>query len=141
MIAGGIVAQLAPAVDGVRLTIHVIAAAIWVGGQITLAGLVPTARRIDPGAPRLLARAFARLSWPAYGVLLATGAWNVVAVDRGQSGAWQAVLAVKIAVALLAGLGAWLHGRSRSTASLAVWGAVGSLASLAALGLGVFLAG
>lgn len=136
-----VVAQLAPALDGVRLTIHVLAAAVWVGGQLTVAGLVPVTRRLDPDAPRLVARSFARLSWPAYVVLLGTGVWNVVAVRRGQPHAWQVVLGVKIAVVVLAGLSAWLHGRSRSRAGLAVWGAMAGASSLAALALGVFLAG
>jgi putative copper export protein len=136
-----ILAQLAPAVDAIRLSLHVLAASVWVGGQITVAGLVPTARRLGQDAPRRLARAFSRLSWPAYAVLLATGVWNVVAVHAGQPHAWNVVLGVKIAVVLLAGLAAWLHGRAGSPATLAVWGAVTSLASLAALVLGVFLAG
>lgn len=136
-----VVAQLAPALDGIRLTIHVLAAAVWVGGQLTVAGLVPVARRLDPEAPRQVARAFARLSWPAYVVLLGTGVWNVAAVHSGQPSSWQVVLGVKIAVVLLAGLSAWLHGRSRSRAGLAAWGAIASLSSLAALTMGVFLAG
>lgn len=134
-------ASLAPALDGVRLTIHVLAAAVWVGGQITVAGLVPTVRALGPDAPRRVAGAFARIIWPAYAVLVLTGFWNVSAVSKGQPTAWKVVLAVKIAVVVLAGLGAWLHGISRSRVGLAVWGAVGSLSSVAALVLGVFLAG
>lgn len=136
-----LLAQLAPALDGVRLTLHVLAATVWVGGQLTLAGLVGTARRIGGDAPRRLARAFGRLSWPAYAVLLGTGVWNVVAVGAGQGGTWQAVLGVKIAVAVLAGVAAFAHGRAKRPAGLAVWGALAAAASLAALVLGVFLAG
>ena len=136
-----VTAQLAPAVDGIRLTLHVLAAAVWVGGQITVAGLVPTARSLGEEAPRRVARAFARLSWPAYAVLVATGFWNVSAVSKGQPSAWKAVLGVKIAVVALAGVSAWLHSVSRTRTGLAVWGAVASLSSLAALTLGVFLAG
>jgi putative copper export protein len=134
-------AQLAPAIDGVRLSLHVLAAAIWVGGQVTVAGLVPTARRLGEGASRQLARAFSRMSWPAYVVLLATGIWNAAVVSKGQPTGWQVVLGVKVAVVLVAGLGAWLHGRSKSAAALATWGAVTGTASVAALVLGVFLAG
>lgn len=136
-----VLGALSPAVDGLRVTLHVLAAAVWVGGQITVAGLVPTARQLGPDAPRRVARAFSRLSWPAYLVLLATGVWNVAAVHRGQPSAWKVTLMVKIAVVVLAGVSAWLHGRSRSRTGLALWGAVTSLTSLAALTLGVFLAG
>jgi len=133
--------ELASALEGLRLSLHVLAAAVWVGGQITLAGLVPTARRLGEGATAALARAFARVQWPAYLVLLGTGIWNVQAVGTSGSAAWKAVLSVKIAVVLLAGLAAWLHTRSTSRAGLAAWGAVASLSSLAALVMGVFLAG
>lgn len=136
-----LIADLAPAVDGVRLTLHVLAAAIWVGGQLTVVGLLPTARRLGDDAVRRIAAGFARLSWPAYAVLVATGIWNVIAVDGGQPRAWQVVLGAKIAVVLLAGLGAWLHGRARSRRALAVWGALAGTASVAALVMGVFLAG
>jgi putative copper export protein len=134
-------AALAPALDGIRVSIHVLAAAVWVGGQLTLAGLVPTARGLGEGAARALARAFARIQWPAYAVLVVTGLWNVSASHAGQPRAWQVVLGVKIAVVLVAGLAAWLHSRAGTKAGLAVGGAITALASVAALALGVFLAG
>lgn len=134
-------ADVAPALDGIRLSLHVLAATVWVGGQLTVAGLLPTARRLGDDAVRRIAGAFARLSWPAYALLLLTGVWNVVAVGGGQSRAWQVLLGAKIAVVLVAGLGAFLHGRATSRKGLAVWGAVTGLASVAALVMGVFLAG
>jgi putative copper export protein len=134
-------AQLAPAIDGIRLSLHVLAASVWVGGQITVAGLVPTARQLGQDAPRTVARAFSRLSWPAYALLLATGVWNVAAAHTGQPHAWDVLLNVKILMALLAGLAAWLHSRAGSRSGLAIWGGVAGVASIAALVMGVFLAG
>jgi putative copper export protein len=134
-------AQLSTAVDGVRLSLHVLAATIWVGGQFTLGGLVPTARRLGSDAPKQLARAFSRLMWPAYVVLLATGVWNVSATSKGQPSSWKVVLGIKIAVVLISGLAAWLHGRASSKKGLAVWGGVTALSATTALVLGVFLAG
>ena len=84
---------------------------MWVGGQITIAGLVPTARSLGEGAPKALARAFGRLQWPAYAVLVVTGLWNVSAVHAGQPRSWVVVLVVKIVVVALAGLAAFLHSR------------------------------
>ena len=40
----------------VRLFLHVLAATVWVGGQLTLAGLVPGLRAISPDAPRIFDR-------------------------------------------------------------------------------------
>lgn len=134
--------QLASALDTVRLSLHVVAATVWVGGQLTLAGLLPALRRLGEGATRSIAQAFARLQWPAYVVLLATGVWNVLAVHvHSASGAWRAVLFVKIGVVLVAGISAYVHQNSKTKAGLAASGAVTSLASLAALVLGVLLAG
>jgi putative copper export protein len=134
-------AQLSTAIDGVRLSLHVLAATSWVGGQFTLGGLVPTAKRLGEDAPKQLARAFSRMMWPAYMVLLATGVWNVSAVSKGQPSSWKAVLGVKIVVVLISGLAAWLHGRASSRRGLAVWGGVTALSATASLVLGVFLAG
>jgi putative copper export protein len=133
---------LAGGLDGFRLILHVLAATIWVGGQFTVAGLVPTLRSLGDDAPKKVGRAFGRLLWPAYAVLVATGLWNIGALAVGQaSSAWKAVLMVKITVVVVAGLAVFLHQRSTSTRSTAIWGAVGGVASVAALGLGVFLAG
>ena len=57
----------------IRLFVHVLAATVWVGGQLTLAGLVPGARRLGQDAPRVLARRFNRIAWPAFVVLVVTG--------------------------------------------------------------------
>jgi putative copper export protein len=134
-------AVLAKAVDAVRLSLHVLAACVWVGGQLVLAGLVPTLRQLGPDVPRRVARVFGRIEWPAYLVLLATGIWNLAAVHMGQSSAWQAVAGAKIGVVVVAGVAAFRHQRATSKAGLAVWGALTAQFSVAALVLGVVLAG
>ncbi len=134
--------MLAPALDTVRLALHVLAATVWVGGQIVMTGLVGPARGLGPDAPKTLARAFARLAWPAYLLLVVTGIWNVTALHyASQDAAWKAVLMAKIAVVILAGAGVALHQRARTKGQLALWGSVGGLASVAALVMGILLAG
>ena len=59
--------------DALRTFLHVLAATVWVGGQLTLAGLVPTLKGLGPDAPRAVARQFNRIAWPAFGVLVVTG--------------------------------------------------------------------
>ena len=139
---GSTVPTLSGSLGGVRLILHVLAATIWVGGQFTVAGLLPTIRSLGDDAPKKVARAFGRLLWPAYAVLVVTGFWNIsaLAVDKA-SAAWKAVLMVKIVVVVIAGVAVYLHQRATSRVGLAVWGAVGALASVTALCLGVFLAG
>ena len=133
---------LASGLDGFRLILHVLAATIWVGGQFTVAGLLPTIRSLGDDAPKQVARAFARLLWPAYAVLVITGFWNISAIDaQHASSAWTAVLIAKIVTVVVAGVAVFLHQRATSKAGLAVWGSVGGVASVVALALGVFLAG
>ena len=125
----------------IRLFLHVSAATVWVGGQITLAGLVPSLRRISPTAPRTVARLFGAIAWPAYTLLIATGIWNVVAVHVDWSSTYGTTLIVKLAVVGVSGLTALLHSRSRSRTGLAVFGALSGLSALAALFLGILLSG
>jgi len=133
---------LAPALETVRLTLHVLAAAVWVGGQIVMTGLVGPARQLGGDAPKALARAFARMAWPAYLLLIVTGIWNVTAVHySSQDSAWKAVLMAKIVVVLVAGAAVGLHQRATTKGQLALWGSVGGVASVAALVMGVLLAG
>jgi len=128
--------------DAFRLTLHVLAASVWVGGQIVMMGLVGPARKIGGDATKVLAAAFARLAWPAYAVLVITGFWNISTFQwADQTTAWKAVLIAKIVVVALAGLGALLHSKATSKAALAVWGSVAGLASVAALAMGILLAG
>ena len=136
------VPQLSTGIGGIRLILHVTAAAVWVGGQITVAGLLPTVRGLGDDAPKKVAGAFARIMWPAFAVLVVTGFWNIAALTtKDASAAWKAVLMVKIAVVVIAGVAVFLHQRATSKAGLAVWGSIGGVASVAALCLGVFLAG
>jgi putative copper export protein len=128
-------------VSTVRLFLHVLAATIWVGGQLTLASLVPGLRHLSPDAPAALGRRFARIAWPAYGVLVVTGVWNITAVHATWRGAYGTTLIVKIVVVAVSGASAWAHGASHSRAGLAVFGAVAGLSAVTALFLGVLLHG
>ena len=128
--------MLALTTADVRLFLHVLAATIWVGGQITLGALVPALRGHE-GATKLAARRYNMVAWPAFAVLVLTGVWNITAGDMGDAA--QRTLEVKLVFVLLSGLGAFLHTRAKSTAGLAVWGAVGMVGALAALFFGVQL--
>ncbi|HUZ51958.1 MAG TPA: hypothetical protein VMU94_05460 [Streptosporangiaceae bacterium] len=132
--------MLAVSWDTVRLFLHVLAATVWVGGQLTLAALVPVLRRQGPDAPRVAARRFNLVAWPAYGMLIVTGAWNIATVSP-MTASYRATLIAKLAVVAASGISAVLHARSKSTAGLAVWGALTGLTALGALFLGVLLAG
>lgn len=125
----------------VRLFLHVLAATVWVGGQVTLAGLVPGLRALGEDAPRTVARRFNRIAWPAFAVLVVTGIWNVVAVDVADTTIeYQITLFVKLVVVAASGISAAAHVGAQSRQALAFWGALSGLTALAALFLGVMLA-
>jgi putative copper export protein len=129
-------------VHHVRLALHVLAACIWVGGQITLAGLVPVLRPFGPEATRGAARRFNVLAWSAFAVLVVTGVWNLVEVDVGDaSSEYLATLFVKLGAVAVSGVGAAIHIVGRSKGALAAGGAMSSLGGLVALFLGVVLHG
>ena len=125
----------------IRLFLHVLGATVWVGGQLTLAGLVPGLRRVSPEAPRAVARRFNVIAWVAFAVLIATGIWNILDIRPDWSSSYGTTLIVKLVVVAAAGLTAALHARARSAAPLAVFGALAGLTALTALFLGVLLAG
>ncbi|NKZ05207.1 hypothetical protein HGB48_15845 [Actinomadura latina] len=128
--------MLALTTADVRVFLHVLAATIWVGGQITLGVLVPALRGYE-GVTKIAARRYNMVAWPAYAVLVLTGIWNITAGEMG--GAAQRTLEVKLVFVLLSGLAAFLHTRAASKAGLAVWGALGMVGALAALFFGVQL--
>jgi putative copper export protein len=133
--------MLAVSWDTVRLFLHVLAATIWVGGQITLAALVPVLRRLGADIPRTAARRFNLVAWPAFAVLVITGIWNITAMRSQIAGTYRTTLDVKLIMVLISGVTAYLHTRSRTPAGVAVFGALTGISALAALFLGVLLAG
>jgi putative copper export protein len=127
--------------DTIRLFLHALAATVWVGGQLTLAALVPVLRRAGADIPRAAARRFNQVAWPAFAALIITGIWNVIAVRSQVSGSYETTLVVKLVVVLISGVTAALHARARGPAGRAVFGALTGVSALAALFLGILLAG
>ncbi len=131
-----------------RLSIHVIAASVWVGGQLVLAGLVPTIRELGTDAPARVARAFGRIAWPALGLTVLTGLWNVMAIPMNDlPHPW---VELHVLAVLLSAAGAFAHTQATRvgarttndairTAMLGGGGAVAALGSVAAMYLGVMI--
>ena len=129
--------------DTVRLFLHVTAATIWVGGQITLAALVPGLRRAGgPDITRSAARSFQLVAWPAFAVLIITGIWNLAAVHVSQqSSDYLTTVVVKLVLVAISGAGALMHtlyARERPAIG-GIAAGVGLLAALGATFLGLLL--
>ena len=126
----------------IRLFLHVLAATVWVGGQLTMAGLVPVLRKAGADVPKSVAQQFNKIAWPAFGVLIITGLWNVQANhDRISHDAdYRATFFMKLGFVVLSGVSAYLHTRATSKQGLAIWGAATGLFALASLFVGIVLA-
>jgi putative copper export protein len=128
----------------IRLFLHVLGATVWVGGQITLAGLVPGLRTLGPEAgpeaTRAAARRFNLIAWPAFALLVVTGVWNIAAEHPTFGTAYTTTLMVKIVVVAASGITALVHTQAKSRMMLAVFGALTGITALAALFLGIMLA-
>ena len=112
--------------------VHLIAAAVWVGGQITVAALVPALRRAGAGAEqiRAAARRFGVVAWSAIGVSVATVIVQLIRLDYPTGG--NTTLAVKLLLVGIAVAVAWFHQLIARNASPALRGALeGSLLLLA----------
>jgi hypothetical protein len=82
------------------------------------------------------------MSWPAYWLLIATGIWNYFAIDhQSASSSWNAAFGIKMLMVVLAGLGSYLHTKATTPRARGVYAGVASLASVAALVLGIAIAG
>ena len=132
--------MISPTLDSLRTFLHILAASVWVGGQIVLGGLVPSVRKSNPEALKPIANAFGRVAWPAFGITVVTGMWNLLSVDvTAMDSSYHVTLGVKIVVVMLAGFAAAAHANTKSKLVLALGGAIGLVASLGALYLGVLL--
>lgn len=132
--------MIAEPLESLRLFLHVLGATIWVGGQLTLAALVPILRGNDD-LPKRAARAFNRIAWPAYFLLVLTGLWNVMSEADEADQTWWITLTLKVVLVALSGVSALLHARASSRTGLAFWGALTGLTALGSLYVGVLLAG
>jgi putative copper export protein len=134
--------MLSPDLDTLRQFVHVLAASVWVGGQLALAGVVSAVRREHPTAARSVARGFAQVAWPAFAVTVVTGMWSLIEVDIANTDAdYQATVLLKISLAVLSGMFAAVHSVGKSKLALALGGALGLVTALAAMFVGVLLAG
>lgn len=126
--------------ETIRLFLHVLAATVWVGGQITLAALVPALRAAGTDVPKAAANAFNRVAWPAFGVLVLTGIWNVIA-EGDQGSDYQNTLMLKYTLVLASGVTAYVHSKAQSRRTMAIFGALTGLTAIATLFVGIMLAG
>jgi uncharacterized membrane protein len=132
--------MLSPSLDTFRIFLHVLAASIWVGGQIALAGIIPAVRRSHPDSTKTIARAFSKVAWPSFAVVFATGIWSLMAVDIDTADwSYSMTAIVHVTSAVAAGIAAAVHAIGQTKIALALGGALGLVFSVAAMFLGLLL--
>lgn len=132
--------ELASTIDTVRVSLHVLAASIWLGGQFVVGGVVSSLRGTHRDALPLVARAFGRLAWPAFAVLVLTGMWSLAVIDvTATSSGYQEAVFAKVLTAIAAGAAAAIHSYGSTRAAKALGGAAAALLSVVALVLGVLM--
>lgn len=94
------------------LWIHILAACIWIGGQITIAALLPLLHG-QPALVRSTGRRYQHIAWGAFAVLVVTGIINVhnagISWDHLNGSAAGRTLEVKLLFVALSGLAAAVH--------------------------------
>ena len=121
-------------VDGALRFVHLVAAAVWVGGLLTLGALVPIVRRNGGSTDllRAMARQFGRVSWTAMVLAVVTGVWQVqrLGIDWGASELSLKLGLVVVVVALAA-----VHQFTARRTSAALRGAIQGVILLVSLGI------
>jgi len=132
--------MLSPTADSIRLFLHILAASVWVGGQIVLGSLVPKLRQAAPESLKVAANAFARVAWPAFAVVVVTGMWNILDIKVGDmSTEYQVTMFAHVLLAMATGMFAVIHSVGKTKLALALGGALGLLTSLGAMFVGIML--
>ena len=133
--------MIEPNLDSLRTALHLLGVAVWVGGQVVLAALVPSLRSVAPDSLPTVARAFARLAWPALLLVVLTGVWGFAEVNVAERDtAYSVTFGIKMLMVGATAGATLIHSLGSSKIAKAVGGAVGLLSALVAAYLGVLLA-
>ena len=105
-----------------------------------LGGLMPSLHRAAPDATKVVARAYARIAWPAFVLVVLTGIWNLAEISfSDRSTAYQVTLFVKLVLVGVTGAAAAMHQLGQTTAAKAIGGSLGLVGALGAFFLGILL--
>jgi putative copper export protein len=136
------------------LWIHVLAACIWIGGQITLGMVMPMLRTV-PDVMRNVARRFQNLAWGAFAILIVTGLINMheagISLANLNATLQSRTLSIKLVFVFISGAAAALHAywvtprmrnasHAKRAAAIGTLGGISLLAAMAAALFGVAIA-
>lgn len=126
--------------DELRTILHLLGVTVWLGGQIVMLGILPVLHKLGGDVPKQVAAAFGRVAWPAFGLIVATGIWNILAVDLSDvTTGYNAVFGIKMLLVVVTGLAAAMHQSTDKPAVRGITGGLGFAAAVAAFVLGVVM--
>ena len=133
--------MISPTLDSIRVFLHLLGVAVWIGGQIVLAGIVPSLRTVAPQAMKTVAQGFARIAWPAFIVVVFTGMWGLANTDTStESSEYMVTFGLKMLFVGIAVIATLIHSNGTSKAAKGIGGAASLLTSLLAAFAGVLMA-
>lgn len=112
--------------------LHLVGAAVWLGGTITVGALVPALRKagVERHQLQAMARQFGRVAWVAMAAAAASGVWLVSRTDRDWGD-----LSLKAGLVVLAIALAGIHQVTARRLSAAQRGMIQGLILLASLAI------
>jgi putative copper export protein len=126
----------------IRLYLHLLGVAVWVGGQIVLAGLVPALRTLGSDVLSTVARRFQLIAWPGFLLVMVTGIWNTMEVDLDtRSDEYVGTFGLKMTFVTISGLSAGAHVLSGRRVRIALASGSAREATIARVTAGVLGAG
>ncbi|MXW42042.1 MAG: hypothetical protein F4138_03435 [Acidimicrobiia bacterium] len=127
-------------VDTVRIFLHILGAAVWVGGQVVVAAIVPALRKAHSEATQMAAQQFAKIAWPFFALAVLTGLWNLLDIEfENAANSYHITLTIKMVLVIATGVAAWLHTKATQRRNIAIWGSVSGTTAIGALLTGVAL--
>lgn len=128
-------------IDELRIFLHVLGVTVWIGGQIVMLSLLPILRSSsDSSVTAVAAQGFQRVAWPAFGLTVFTGIWNILSVDMAEvSTSYNMVFGIKFLLVIASGAAAFIHSRASKPSIKGMTGGIGFLAAVIAMVLGYAL--
>ena len=124
--------------DTIRIFIHILAVAVWVGGQIVMMAIMPILKEAGiEGFPAKVAQGFQNIAWPALAVAIFSGIWNIISIDMANATtAWNIIFGIKFLLVIISGVGAFRHAKTDDPKQKGLYGAIGFGAAILAMFLG-----
>ncbi|MGC8461447.1 MAG: CopD family protein [Candidatus Dormibacteria bacterium] len=127
----------------INLVIHILAACIWIGGQATIAYIMPLLHDL-PDRARELGLRFQKLAWSAYAILILTGIANMyflhISIPDLLHSHIGHLLDVKLILVIISGGAALAHAMFQASSSRKHSRALSALLGSTSLGAAVFAA-